>query len=86
MKTAQLLDDFYPRPQKEMVGINQDDLGTHLLKNIMGQGFDRALAGDRHKGWRLDQSVSRNQKSGPRPAGRIPGSNCKGTIHVENLK
>ena len=69
MKATQLLDDFYPRPQKEMVGINQDDLGTHFLKNIMGQSFDRALAGDWHKGWRLYQSVSRNQKSGPGLAG-----------------
>jgi len=69
-----------------MIGVDQNNLGPYFLEKIMGQGFDCTLAGDRHKGWRLDQTMSSPEKPGPGPGGRIAGGNSKRVNHAENLK
>ena len=61
MDPAERRDGLRPRPQEEVVGVDEDDLGPELLEDGVGQPLDRALAGDGHEGGGLDGAVGRRE-------------------------
>ena len=51
---------FVPRPQKQVIGIAQDDLGIEIVQQIARQdAFDGPLGADGHENRRLDIAVGR---------------------------
>lgn len=60
VQAAGLLDDILPRPQIQMIGIAQDDLGAQGFQVPVVHGLDRSLGADGHENGRLDDAMVRS--------------------------
>ena len=49
VQAAELSDQFMTRPDKEMIGVAEDNLGAKLDEIFRGDGLDRRLGADRHE-------------------------------------
>ena len=52
-------DQLVARPQQQVIGVGEDDLGARILEVAMPNRLDRALRADRHERRRLDDAVRR---------------------------
>ena len=68
MQPAGPRDQLVARPQEEVIGVAEDDLGAEILEVAMGDRLDRAARADRHEGRRLDDAVRRPQLAAARGA------------------
>ena len=57
---------FMARPQIEMVGIAENDLGVELFEQVLRDRLDGTGGTDRHKGWGLDQAMRQRHGRTPR--------------------
>src|SRR5713101_7258278 len=67
MQSSSLFDKLDARPQIQVVGICQDDLGADLMEFAWGRGLDRSLRRHWHERRRPHRAVSR----GHRPKTRL---------------
>jgi hypothetical protein len=58
-----------PRPNEQMIGISEDDLGFQLMQFPRVFRLDGSLGPDRHERRRLDHAVAGGQPAAP---GSIP--------------
>jgi hypothetical protein len=68
MQPAQLTYLLYAGPKVQVISVSQKNLDTKFLEHILRNTFDRRRGSDRHKDWRLNFSMRRNQTTAPRPA------------------
>ena len=68
VQSAEPRHPFGARPQHQVIGVAEDDLGAGLAHLIAGQRLDRAGGADRHEGGRLDHAARGDQAAGPRRA------------------
>ena len=66
MQAAELRDQFFARPQHEVVRIGQDDLGAGGFHLLRCQTLDGSAGTDRHKGGRIKIAVWRFNTTEPR--------------------
>ena len=75
VQPAELLHDVVARPEKEMIGVGEDDLGAGLAEIVRPQRLHRRVRADRHEDRRVDDAVG-----GREPAG------ARGTVGSEKLE
>jgi hypothetical protein len=66
VKTAETPDPLGSRPQIEMIGIGEKDLGTEAFEIALGKSLDSALSAHGHERWCLDGAMRRLQHTTPR--------------------
>ena len=71
MQSARGADDVQPRPEIEMIGVPQDDLGAHLIQFARVQRFHAGLCAHRHEYRRIHHTVRGGQLPQARFRGRI---------------
>jgi hypothetical protein len=71
VQAAQVADQFAARPQIEVVGVAEDDLGADLAQLGRRQRLDRGLGAHRHEDGRLHQAVQGAQPAAPRRRGCV---------------
>ena len=69
VQALELRDDVQPRPQPEVEGIAEADLGADVMQRGRRHRLDRAVGADRHERRRLDRAVRRDEDGGARGAG-----------------
>ena len=71
MQTAKLFDQFRPRPQHQVKGVCQDDLGVQFAQVLHRHRAHRAVGPDRHESRSPHHTAGQFQPASPRvPAGR----------------
>jgi hypothetical protein len=65
MEPPQAPDQFVPRPQKEVVGVGQDDLGSDFTKSLGKDRLDGPLGPDGHENRRFDHPMGSAESSSP---------------------
>src|SRR5579884_865577 len=75
MQAAQFSNHIVAGPQREVIGVAQNYLGSGVSNLIRCQSLDRGLRADRHKDRRLDNAMRRLQ----------PSATCQ-TTDSQNLK
>ena len=63
VQPAHRLHHLRPRPQKQMVGVGQHDLGAGAFDLLGRERFDRGLRADRHEGRRVQCAVREMQRA-----------------------
>ena len=86
VQTAHVSDRVRAGAQEQMIGIAQDELGAELGDPIVGQAFDRTLAGHRREGRRPDVAVGRMDEAGPCRARGLGRLDFEGAAHGANRK
>src|SRR5439155_10632227 len=71
VQTARRANDFDAGPNREMVGVAEDDLGSHLPQFARVERLDAALSSDRHENRSVNGSVRGGQTAQTRLSGRI---------------
>ena len=61
MKPARFGNDFEPRPDVEVIGVPENDLGVHLVELTGIERLHAALGSHRHEHGRLDDAMRRGQ-------------------------
>ena len=85
VQPAEPPDRLVPRPQIQMIGVAENDLGVEIVDQIpRQQALDGGLRPDRHEHRRLDVAMRRVQYPRPRPGMRTGGLNFK-TEHCDLL-
>ena len=57
MQAARTRDELVPRPQEQVVGVRENDLGANLGEIPVGHGLDGATGPNRHERWRPHDAV-----------------------------
>jgi hypothetical protein len=86
VEPAHGLDRFDARPEGEMVGVEEEDLGAQALDERVGHGLDRPLAGHGHEGRGFDGPVSRLEDAGAGGGGGVLGGYPESMAHWEKRK
>ena len=68
MQPSKLPDQIPARPDKEVVGIAENNLGTQLVKIFRRDRLDSSLGADRHENRCFDPAVQGVDNSGSGPA------------------
>ena len=68
MEPAAPRDQLVAGPQKQVIGVAEDDLGAGIAQVAMKRGLDRALRADRHERRRLHHAVRRVELAAARRA------------------
>ena len=69
----------WPGPQKEMIGIGEDDLRVQFLGQVaLREPFDGGLRADRHEDGRFDVAVRGVEETGASARCRALGQNVEG--------
>ena len=86
MDAPEPLDGLGSGPKKQVIGIDEDDLGAQILERGVGQPLDRALARDRHERGGLDGPVDGLEEACPGRGIRVGGDDLERFRHGANLK
>ncbi len=68
MQAAEPGDALGARPQHQMIGVGEEDVGARRLHVFGEHGFDRGASADRHEGGRAHHPAWRGDGPGPRRA------------------
>ena len=76
MESSPLLQHVQSRPEVKVIGVAQDDVGVHHIReHVLRHGFDRALGAHRHEDGRADGAVPGLQSPGTGAGMGILGNN-----------
>jgi hypothetical protein len=80
METAASRNQSITRPEIQMIGVAQEDLGAEVQEISMGDAFHRALRPDGHERRRLDVAVRRRHHAAARTLIGVGDAKEKGSV------
>ncbi len=81
VQAAERRDPLGARPQHQVVGIGENDIGAGGAHVVMVHALDRRLRADRHEGRRAHDAVRRRDRAGSRGAIGSDEAEGKGFFH-----
>ncbi len=77
VQSAQSRDAFGARPQHQMIGIAENDIGARGTHVVVINAFDRRLRADRHESGRAHHAMRHGHRAGARGAVRCGQMECE---------